>query len=462
MTADEPLFVLVVEDDADTRGNLRDILELDGFRVVEAGTIAEALDRDDWKRIAAVILDRKLPDGIAEDVLPRLKQLAPDAPVIIVTAVRELECAIQCLRLGAADFLAKPINADVLRARIANIGERVRAERQMRILARMQQESPNPVLRIDSSGTILYANPASQSLLDFWQCQTDQRLLPVHCEIVRNVLQSGNRRDLEIECGNRIFLMKFTPVVELDYVNLYGHDITELRNAERKALQTERLAAIGQMMAGLAHESRNALQRSQACLEMLEVEVADQPVALDLVARAQHAQDHLQHLYEEVRGYAAPISLNQQPCSAADIWRESWSHLASTLNGKQIRICEEIPEGCLTCNVDSFAIGQVFRNILENALAVSPSHGKILIRCAADELEGRPALRIEVRDQGPGLSAEQKQRIFDPFYTTKTQGTGLGMAIARRIVEAHGGRIAASDNIPSGAEIVVTLPRGET
>ena len=84
----------------------------------------------------------------------------------------------------------------------------------------------------------------------------------------------------------------------------------------------------------------------------------------------------------------------------------------------------------------------------------------IEIRCRAAELDGHPALRVAVRDHGPGLDPEQRQRIFEPFYTTKTKGTGLGMSITKRIVEAHGGRIAVGEGAGPGAEIILTLPRG--
>ena len=90
-----------------------------------------------------------------------------------------------------------------------------------------------------------------------------------------------------------------------------GQDITFLKQAQERALQAERLAAIGQVVAGLAHESRNALQRSQACLEMLALTVRDRPEALDLIERLQQAQDHLHTLYEDVRSYAAPIKLDK-------------------------------------------------------------------------------------------------------------------------------------------------------
>jgi signal transduction histidine kinase len=105
-------------------------------------------------------------------------------------------------------------------------------------------------------------------------------------------------------------------------------------------------------------------------------------------------------------------------------------------------------------------MGQVFRNILDNALNAGAEPARVEITCTGAELDGQPAIRVAVRDNGPGLSPESRRRIFEPFFTTKTRGTGLGMAITRRIVEAHGGRIAVGEGGDPGAEIIITLPRG--
>ena len=110
--------------------------------------------------------------------------------------------------------------------------------------------------------------------------------------------------------------------------------------------------------------------------------------------------------------------------------------------------------------VDPSRLEQVFRNILENSLAACRDPVEITIRCTPAEIDGHPALRVAVRDHGPGLGPEQRQRLFEPFYTTKTKGTGLGLSIAKRIVEAHGGRIAVGEGGGPGAEILLTLPRG--
>jgi signal transduction histidine kinase len=192
---------------------------------------------------------------------------------------------------------------------------------------------------------------------------------------------------------------------------------------------------------------------------MLTWEVQDRPEALDLIGRIQKAQDHLKQLYEEVRGYAAPLKLQREEWDLSWIWRQAWEHLALLRQGRDASLHESAEGVDLRCRVDHFRIEQVFRNMFENSLAACADPVRIEITCVAADLEGRPAVRVTVRDNGPGLSAEQKQRIFEPFFTTKTKGTGLGMAIARRIIEAHGGQIAVDPSSGSGASLTVTLPR---
>lgn len=241
------------------------------------------------------------------------------------------------------------------------------------------------------------------------------------------------------------------------FVLVLGHDVTELQAAQRRAVEVERLAALGHMTAALSHEGRNLLQSATACLERLSWRLEDQPEALDLVRRAQAAQRGLARLFEDVRTYAAPLVLDRTACVLPDIWREVWQEVRVQWPGRSASLRETVCPVPI-CMGDCFRLGQVFRNIMENSFASIDGPIEVHVCCQETMLEGRPALRVSIRDNGPGLSPEQRERIFEPFYTTKPTGTGLGMAIARRIMDSHGGRIAVGDATP-GTELLLWLPR---
>jgi signal transduction histidine kinase len=235
-------------------------------------------------------------------------------------------------------------------------------------------------------------------------------------------------------------------------------DVSDRKRAEERARQSSRLAAIGETMAALVHESRNALQRSKANLEMLSFEIEDRPEALKLAKRVEKAQEDLHTLFEEVRQWAAPLNLKREECNLRQLWREVWTNVVHVHSAKNLRLNEKSSEP-ITCSVDRFAMAQVFRNIFENAVEVSPPGDAVEIECYEKSNGKGRSVVIAIADQGLGLSAEQQQRIFEPFFTTKAKGTGLGMAIASRIVQSHGGSIAATS--PGGARIEITLPRSD-
>lgn len=474
--------MLVIEDDRDALDNLRDILELDDYIVDTAASATESLRRANWDDIDAVILDRKLPDGTADDLLPRLKRLAPGAAYIIVTGTSDIDGAIAALRIGAADYLLKPINPEALRIRVGRLMEQRRlAKAQARSEAVFRQlvesaESMIVILRPDF--TIAYFSPHAERLTghpsssvlgnDFLGLFVPIGERETTAAQFRAVLGGVAARGVEgkiVSSDGTVRCVVGNATALADYqgsraILLVEHDITEVKVAQERALQAERLAAIGHMSAGLAHESRNALQRIQACLEMLALKVEGQTDALDLIRRIQKAQDDLRTLFDDVKGYAAPIVLERCSCDLAGVWRESWVQVEAARPGKAATLHEHIDLPALECLVDPFRVGQVFRNIFDNALAASPGPAEVDVSAVETELDGRAAIRVSVRDNGPGLTPEAMRRVFESFYTTKTKGTGLGMSIAKRIVEAHGGRIAIGEGSP-GAEIIVTIPRSK-
>ncbi len=239
-------------------------------------------------------------------------------------------------------------------------------------------------------------------------------------------------------------------------------DITEEKRAKERLLQSQRLAAIGETVTGLAHESRNALQRSQAGIERLVRRLKDDEEALEILHQIQKAQDDLHRIYEEVREYAIPIGLDRERCDLAAIVLEAWEDLRPMRQGRRCTLRQEAGELDLHCIVDRSHFLRVIRNILENSLVATQEAGEpleIQVRYRGTRMNDDPALSMALLDNGPGLSPEARERIFDAFYTTRTRGTGLGMAIAKRIVEAHGGEIRVGKPQGPGTEIVITLPR---
>jgi PAS domain S-box-containing protein len=237
------------------------------------------------------------------------------------------------------------------------------------------------------------------------------------------------------------------------------HDLTDLNAVQERAVKAERLAAMGQTVAALAHESRNALQRSQACLRLLALEVQDRPKATDYVERVEKALAGLHRLFEDVRAVTTTPRMEIEPCNLADLWREAWEQVEPARAGRDCALAEEVNGVDLAGDGDPFRLVQMFRNLFDNAIAATPDPVRITVRVAVERLNDHPAVSVEVADNGPGMTDDQRATAFEPFITTKPGGMGLGLALVRRIAEAHGGKVEAVE-AAGGAVIRVTFPRG--
>lgn len=473
------LDVLIVEDDPDTCANLEDILTLDGHRCTSVGNFADALARLPADGFSAVIVDRQLPDGTADVYIPRIKAIDPELPIVVVTGYPNIDSAIESLRLGAYDYLLKPVNAEVLRASLRRIAERRRYVDQLReqrdFAESVIEMAQAIVLLLDREGRIVRYNSFMEELSGvplaevrgedwfstFLKSEDRASVRAIFMRILAGERIRGSENALRTRRGSvRSISWSATPLLDpqgsLTGVLAIGHDITDLRSAQEKMVRNERLAAIGEMVTGLAHESRNAFQRSQACLEMLALDLEGKADSLLLIGRIQSALDHLRGLYEQVRSYAAPIALQRQAIDPLLVARQTWGHLESARQGRAVTL-ETSAASPVKVEGDPHQLEQVFRNLFENAIDACGEKGKIRVT-ASSPAPPRQGVRIEVHDNGPGIPEGLRQQIFEPFFTTKTRGTGLGMAISRRLIEAHGGSISVGSSPDGGALFVVDLP----
>lgn len=475
MESSAPLAILIIEDDLDACENLQDILEFDRHRVTTFQSSRAALSSPALRGADVILLDWKLPDASALELLPVLSRESPRADIIIITGFGDFDRAVSALRQGAADYLLKPINAESLRASLLRLSHRrwltSEKRRSDEMFRHLVEAAPSLILIVRKDLEVCYFSPHAERVTGYAASEMTgnqlHELLRQHSfETIDGVLQKlFEQRELwgqeaEIVCrdGQHRWLMWNGRVIDdvegEPALLIVGQDITDQKQAVEKLVQSERLAAIGEAMAGLAHESRNALQRSQAYLETLACELDGQPGPLSLVERLQKAQHHLHQLYEEVRQYAAPLRPHRVPCSIRRLIEETWSNLEHEWRDRQARLAFEFADD-LKCSLDRQMMEQVFRNVLENSLAACRDPVEITVRLGSSVGPEHP-LQLSLKDNGPGLTLDQKRRIFEPFFTTKTKGTGLGMTLSKRIVEAHGGTIRVGDG--PGAEIVVELP----
>lgn len=466
------LSVLIVDDDDAMRRSVRRVLMLDGYRVDFAASGQEMLSTPQLQDYFAILLDRKLPDGDASDVIAEVREKAPHTAILIVTGHADMDSTLAAIRHGVDDYLIKPVEPETLRARLGSLSELYKVRQELRASeSRMRflvENLPAGAIYVDHDA--LFINP------------TVERLTGYHAEEIGTVndwfrVLCADRHE---ECLQKYRQMKqddfkeacLLPIVRRDGVrrelNIAAHrydhhevwlvtDVTELQDAERRLVQSERLAAIGQMVTGLAHESRNALQRARGCLDLLELDLENQPDQLNLTSRIRRALGDLQRNYEEVRQYAAPITLDRCEINLADCVRDAFDDLRAEFNSRDVQLQIEESERCIA-KVDAHRIGQVFRNVLENAIAAAEGPVEIDVAISKEKGVAAPNISCVIHDHGPGMDTETLTRMFEPFYTTKQSGTGLGMAICKRIVDAHGGRIRAESGPDAGTQITVTLP----
>lgn len=224
--------------------------------------------------------------------------------------------------------------------------------------------------------------------------------------------------------------------------------IRRLFRAEEALHQQNRLAQLGQMAAMVAHEIRNPLSIIKGSAEVLQKKYASQSDELfDFIPEE---INRLNRLVNDFLQFARRRNLHLEPANPAEII----ALLLGQMNDPRIRA--ELGDAAPSLKLDRDAFKQVMLNILENARQAIPAEGRVTIRAALTE---RPkCYRISIEDNGCGMSPETLQKIFDPFFSTRAAGSGLGMAITRQLVEQMGGRIAVSSKENEGATVNLEFP----
>jgi signal transduction histidine kinase len=231
-----------------------------------------------------------------------------------------------------------------------------------------------------------------------------------------------------------------------------------LREAQEQLIQGERLATIGEMAAGIAHELKNPLVSIGGFARRLEKKMPAGSVECEYAGTIVQEVRRLEKMLSEILGYSKKSVICYELCSITDILEDALTMIESLLDETRICVTRRYPKKVLSLLADSLQLKQVFLNLFYNAQEAMKHGGRLDITVSSTRLNGRRAVSVKVADTGGGIRQKESHSIFDPFYTTKKGGTGLGLPIANRIVANHGGRIIVNNQDGVGVEFNVILP----
>jgi signal transduction histidine kinase len=237
----------------------------------------------------------------------------------------------------------------------------------------------------------------------------------------------------------------------------------QLRRAEAEARRSERLAALGQMSAGLAHEIRNPLGVIKGSAEMLSQKLTGaQPLAAELAGYISSEVNRLNALVARFLDFARPMQIEARPHPISEIVDRALESVEHQFPNANVRVERNYAVGLPDVMVDEQLCELVFINLIQNAFQAMDGHqpaGNATLRLgiSAKNSDGSRGVAITVEDTGPGVPPELREHIFNPFFTSKKEGVGLGLAIVAKILDEHGGSIRI-ENSPRGARFRIYLP----
>jgi len=334
------------------------------------------------------------------------------------------------------------------------------------------------VLVIDNEGRLLYANRAAEKLVGFDFARSKGRsilrfLREWDWEHLLDMPEAESgwarmiTREIEVSYPEHRFISVYaTPLDERGVVEkgvlAILRDVTRDRQQEATTLESERSNAVKLLAAGVAHEIGNPLNALNIHLQLLARELRDLPDGTreplsELVDVARTEVERLDAIISQFLRAIRPTKPVLEPEHPAEVLQETLKLLKTEFENRRIVVSVDIADPVPTVHLDRSQIKQVFFNLIKNALEAMPDGGSLKIVFGVDDAY----VDLSFIDTGKGISAEELGRIFEPYHTTKTQGSGLGLMIVQRIIEEHGGEIDLTSKPGEGTCFKIRLPRSE-
>jgi len=477
--------ILVVDDTVTNQEILKRVFESEGFQVVQAYDGVAALDMVEKERPALVMLDIMMPkmDGI--DVLKKVKSIDPNLLVVMMTAHGSEQIAVEAMKLGADDYLTKPFHprdvtalADKLikerGVKLENLRLREKIERAERYLAHLVDSVNEAIISTDSDGNILSFNKAAERL---WGVQSEAAIgrgidelflkgkQPQYVD--RVISETKDKGSYE---GEFLFL-------RLDGTTFPGHlntsmvreeesrrgivavvrDLTEEKRLQQQLVESQKLASLGKVVEGVAHEVRNPLLSIGGFARRISSQTDDAAPTKKYLNAIIRDVERLERMVNDIEGYVNFTKLHKPSYTAMDIVgliREVIEGFKERMLAGRVSSSMTTPPVLPTIYANEIYIKELFLSIIDNAIEAMPDGGEFAVKLRA---EGN-YLVIDISDTGKGIPEDKVEEIFDPFFTSKMSGAGLGLTKCHMIVTELQGYIRVSSTPGKGTVFSIGLP----
>ncbi|HSR36662.1 MAG TPA: ATP-binding protein, partial [Desulfurivibrionaceae bacterium] len=234
------------------------------------------------------------------------------------------------------------------------------------------------------------------------------------------------------------------------------HDLTRLKTLEKEMRKHERLVSLGKMAAGVAHEVRNPLSSIKGLAALLGSAFAETSQERHSAGLLIQEVERLNRAITELLNYAKPLPLNREPLALEPLLANSLTLIASDAASLGVGVSHAVAPGLPPVLADRDRLNQVLLNLYLNSLQALAQGGTLSVTATTGEKRG--TVQIAVRDTGSGIAADILDRIMDPYFTTKPQGSGLGLAMVHKIMDEHGGEVRVTSREGEGTTVSLTLP----
>jgi len=472
--------ILIVDDDEDdfiiTSDLIRSIPS-SGFSINWCYSYKEALEQMQNRHADIYFIDYRLGAKTGLDLLKEAIAAGCEEPVILLTGKGNHDVDMEAMRVGAMDYLIKgELNEEKLERSIRYALERAASVKALRANERkyrnMFERSKDMVFTADKEGCFKDVNSATTDLVGF---SIDELIQLTIYDLFVNqkeeekfrflFTERGEVNDMEAEIrtqqgDSRICIISASLEKDnnsIGYMQGIVHDITNLKKAEKATLQIEKLAATGRLVRTLAHEVRNPLNNINLSVEHLREETEsneNSTIYLDIIQRN---SSRIGALITELLNSSRPAEMKLEPHILQSIVDESVMDAIDRLTLQRIKLEIKYPNEPVVVTVDKEKLKLAFSNILINATeAIHHKQGRISIVVKSDEDHS-----IIISDNGCGISEENISRLFEPYFTSKRNGMGLGLASTLNIIQSNKGTIDVKSEINVGTSFIITFRKSQ-